>query len=74
MGGLLAFVLLSLLGVRGFDLYVGVLMAGAPAAMATYIMAQQMKGDAELSGSIVLMSTALLALSYSIALLLLRAF
>lgn len=71
---LLAFVLLRVLGVSGLDLQVGVLMAGAPAAMATYIMAQQMEGDAELAGSIVVMSTALSALSYTIVLFLLRGF
>lgn len=69
---LLAALLLLLLGVRGTDLGIGVLIAGTPAATATYIMAHQMKGDAELAGSIVMMSTILSALTYTIALLILR--
>lgn len=69
---LLAFGLLRVSGVRGLDLAIGVLMTGAPAATANYIMAHQLKGDAELSGSIVMMSTLLSALSYSVILYLLR--
>ena len=64
--------LLVLLGVQGRDLAIGVLMAGTPAATATYIMAHQLKGDAELAGSIVMLSTLLSALTYTIALLALR--
>ncbi len=64
--------LLVLLGVKGLDLAIGVLMAGTPAATATYIMAHQLKGDAELAGSIVMLSTLLSALTYTIALLALR--
>ncbi len=69
---LLAAVLLLLLGVGGRDLAIGVLMAGTPAATATYIMAHQLKGDAELAGSIVMMSTLFSALSYTVALYILR--
>jgi len=69
---LIACGLLVLAGVQGVDLAVGVLMAGAPAATANYIMAHQLKGDAELSGSIVMMSTLLSAVTYSIALYLMR--
>jgi len=47
-------------------------MAGTPAATATYIMAHQLKGDAELAGSIVMMSTLLSALTYTLALFILR--
>jgi len=65
-------VLLVLLGVTGQDLAIGVLMAGTPAATATYIMAHQMKGDAELAGSIVMMSTLLSAVTYTAALFILR--
>jgi len=61
---LLAAVLLILLGVTGVDLKVGILMSASPAATATYIMAQQMSSDAELAGSIVVMSTALSIVSY----------
>ena len=65
---LLAALLLHALGVRGLDLGIGVLMAGTPAATATYIMAHQMKGDAELAGSIVMLSTLLSAATYTVAL------
>ncbi len=69
---LLATVILIALGVGGQDLAVGILMAGTPAATATYIMAHQLKGDAELAGSIVMMSTLLSALTYTLALFILR--
>lgn len=64
--------LLFSLGVRGQDLGIGVLFAGTPTATATYIMAHQMKGDPELAGSIVMMSTLLSVLTYTAALLALR--
>jgi len=70
---LLAAGLLLLLGVTGRDLEIGVLIAGTPAATANYIMAQQLKGDAELAGTIVMLSTLLSAITYTIALLILRA-
>ncbi len=69
---LIACALLIMTGVQGVDLAVGILMAGAPAATANYIMAHQLKGDAELSGSIVMMSTLLSAVTYSVALYLMR--
>ena len=69
---LLAVLLLVPLGVTGTDLGIGILMAGTPAATATYIMAQQMRGDAELAGSIVMLSTLASAFSYTILLLLFK--
>ncbi|MDO3379602.1 AEC family transporter [Geoalkalibacter halelectricus] len=69
---LLAAGILLLLGVRGQELAIGVLFAGTPAATATYIMAHQMKGDAELAGAIVMLSTLLSALTYTLALYVLR--
>ena len=69
---LLACALLVPLGVSGDDLGIGILMAGTPAATATYIMAHQMKGDAELAGSIVMLSTLCSAFSYTILLLVLK--
>lgn len=71
---LVAALLLGALGVSGTDLAIGVLFAGTPAATATYIMAHQMKGDAELAGSIVMMSTLASAFTYTVALYLLRSF
>ena len=51
---------------------IGVLIAGTPAATANYIMAQQLKGDAELAGTIVMLSTLLSAVTYTLTLLILR--
>ncbi len=68
----IAALLLSLFKVTGTDFGIGVLMAGTPAATATYIMAHQMKGDAELAGSIVMLSTLCSAFTYTIILLLLK--
>ena len=68
----LAAILLISMGVQGIDLGVGVLIAGTPAATANYIMADQLKGDAELAGTIVMISTLFSAFSYTVALLLLR--
>ena len=60
-------------GIRGIDLGIGVLLAATPTATATYIMADQLGGDAELAGSIIMLSTLAAAVTYSIALLLLHA-
>lgn len=70
---LLTAVILLLLGVREMELAVGVIFAGTPTATAAYIMAQQLKSDAELSGSIIMLSTLLSAFTYSIALYILKA-
>ena len=69
---LLAWGLLHLMGVGGMDLAIGVIFAGTPAATATYIMAQEMKGDAELAGTIIMLSTLLSVVTYTVALLLLH--
>jgi hypothetical protein len=69
---LVALGLLLLLGVEGVDLGIGILIAATPAATANYIMAQELKGDAELAGSIVMLSTLVSAITYTIALFLLR--
>jgi len=69
---LVAGLLLVVAGVGGTDLGIGILLAGTPAATATYIMAHQMKADAELAGSIVMLSTLASAISYTLLLLLLR--
>lgn len=65
-------VVLLLLGIRGNELAIGVIFAGTPTATAAYIMAQQMKGDAELSGSIIMLSTLLSIFSYTLALFVLQ--
>ncbi len=69
---LLTAALLALLGVQGIDLGIGVLFAATPAATANYIMAHQMKGDAPLAGSIIMMSTLGSVATYTAALILLR--
>ncbi|WP_298435027.1 AEC family transporter [Geobacter sp.] len=69
---LIAAGLLVAFGVRGQDLGIGVLFAATPSATATYIMAHQMRGNAELAGSIVMMSTLLSVFSFTLALYLLR--
>ena len=68
----LAAILLLATGVEGIDLGIGVLIAGTPAATANYIMADQLKGDAELAGTIVMLSTMLSAITYTVILLILR--
>lgn len=70
---LLAAALLLVLGVHGQDLAIGILFAGTPTAAAAYIMAQQLRGDEELSGTIIMLSTLLSACTYTIALLILKA-
>lgn len=69
---ILAAALLMTMGVEGMDLGIGVLIAGTPAATANYIMADQLKGDAELAGTIVMLSTLLSAITYTAALLVLK--
>ena len=54
--------------VTGLDFAIGLLMAGAPTAVATYIMASKMGGDGELAGTIVVLATAMSAFSYSVLL------
>jgi hypothetical protein len=54
--------------VRGQELAIGVLLAGTPTATAAYIMAQQMKSDAELSGAIIMLSTLCSLATYTFAL------
>lgn len=64
--------LLLLLGVRGIELGVGVLLTGAPAASAAYILAQQLKSDGDLTSSIIMFSTLLSVISYTLYLYLLK--
>ncbi len=66
--------LMLLAGISGLDFAIGLLMAGTPTAVATYIMACQMGGDGELAGTIVVMATAFSAISYTLLLLCMRLF
>jgi malate permease and related proteins len=61
-------------GVTGLDFAIGLLMAGAPTAVATYIMASKMGADGELAGTIVVMATGFSAFSYTLLLLYLQTF
>lgn len=69
---LLAALILIWFGVRGQELGIGVLAAGAPTAAASYIMAQQLHADAELSSGIIMLSTLCSVFTYSITLYLLK--
>ncbi len=71
---LLTAVILLLFGIKGEELAIGVIFAGTPTATTAYIMAQQLKSDAELSGSIIMLSTVLSIISYSVALYILKSF
>jgi malate permease and related proteins len=64
---------LVLLGVQGQDLAIGVIFAGTPTATAAYIFSRQMYGDAELAGAIIMLTTLLSVLSYTVILLALKA-
>ena len=70
---LLTAAVLMLFGIRGLELAVGVILAGTPTATAAYIMSQQLKSDAELSGAIIMMSTLLSIFTYSVSLYILKA-
>ena len=65
---------LILFGIHGQELAIGVLLAGTPTATAAYIMAQQLKGDAELSGAIIMLSTLCSLATYTLALYFLHLF
>ncbi|MCK5517651.1 MAG: AEC family transporter [Desulfobulbaceae bacterium] len=71
---LITTVFMLLLGISGLDFAIGLLMAGAPTAVTTYIMACQMDADGELAGSIVVMATGFSAVSYTILLFCLQLF
>lgn len=57
-----------LFNISGLDFAIGLLMAGAPTAVATYIMACQMGADGDLAGTVVMMSTAFSSVTYAILL------
>ena len=71
---LIAAAILLFLGVSGEELGVGVLLAGTPTATAAYILAQQMRSDAELSGAIIMLSTLCSLFTYTALLYFLRLF
>lgn len=52
------------LGLSGTDLTVPLLIMASPTAVVSYVMAREMKGDAELAGAIVIGTTSLSLLTY----------
>ncbi len=63
---------MSILKISEMDFAIGLLMAGAPTAVATYIMASKMGGDEELAGAIVVMATGFSSVSYALLLFFLQ--
>ena len=63
----------AFIGLRGPDLGILYLMTGAPTAAASFVMSQQMKGDAELAADIIAVTTIFTAFSCSAGLVILRA-
>jgi len=45
------------MGVSGEDLRIGAIMLGCPAAVVTYVMAARLRGDTDLAGTIIIVST-----------------
>lgn len=68
---LLTALVMIIFSVQGQDFGIAVIMAGAPTAAATYVTAHQLKGNAELAGSIIMLSTLLSLFSYTMLLWLL---
>ena len=56
----------------GLEFGVGVLLTAAPAASAGYILAQQLKSDGDLASSIIMISTLVSVLSYTLCIYLLK--
>jgi malate permease and related proteins len=69
----LALALYRWMGVSGPDLRIGMIMLGCPTAVVTYVMASQLEGDTDLSGTIVITSTVASAVTITAWLFLLRA-
>ncbi len=46
------------MGLSGDDLRIGTIMLGCPTAVVTYVMASRLRGDTDLAGTIVIVSTA----------------
>jgi predicted permease len=61
------------MGLGGDDLRIGAIMLGCPTAVVTYVMASQLKGDPDLAGTIVIVSTAASAFTITGWLFFLRA-
>jgi len=62
------------MGLSGDDLRIGAIMLGCPTAVVTYVMAARLRGDTDLAGTIVIVSTAASAVTITGWLFVLRAF
>ncbi len=62
------------MGVSGDDLRIGAIMLGCPTAVVTYVMAARLRGDTDLAGTIVIVSTAASVITIAGWLFALRAF
>lgn len=60
---LVAIFLFHLIGLRGDDMLTGTIMMGVPTAVVTYVFAFQLKGDAVLASTIIIVSTLVSSLS-----------
>ncbi len=65
-------IVLYMIGVRDQALGIGILYGATPTATAAYIFAQQMKGDAELSGAVIMLTTLASALTYTVVLIVMK--
>ncbi|ABA89197.1 membrane protein [Syntrophotalea carbinolica DSM 2380] len=68
---LLNLLMLQLFAVKGMDLGIAVLLSGTPTAAASYVMALEMNSNAQLTSSIIVLSTLFCAGSFTIMLTLL---
>lgn len=66
-------VLYRWMGLSGEDMRIGAIMLGCPTAVVTYVMAARLRGDTDLAGTIVIVSTVTSALTITGWLFLLRA-
>jgi predicted permease len=61
------------MGVSGDDMRIGAIMLGCPTAVVTYVMAARLRGDTDLAGTIIIVSTAASAVTIAGWLFALRA-
>jgi hypothetical protein len=66
-------VLYRWMGLSGEDMRIGAIMLGCPTAVVTYVMAARLRGDTDLAGTIVIVSTAASAITITGWLFFLRA-
>ena len=60
------------MGLSGDDMRIGAIMLGCPTAVVTYVMAARLRGDTDLAGTIIIVSTAVSAVTITGWLFLLR--